>query len=89
MNKIPLEPGRIVRSKAGRDCGRLFVVLSEVDCDFVMMADGDLRKIDRPKKKRRKHLSATPALVPSNRLSGIKDHEIRALLKQESPKEEG
>ena len=88
MNKIPLEPGRIVRSKAGRDGGRLFVILSEVDSDFVLVADGSLRKIDRPKKKRRKHLDAMPVLMPS--IVGIEDHLIRKFLKEiASQKEEG
>ena len=38
----PIEPGRVVRSKAGRDAGRYFVVMSLIDSEFVMMADGGL-----------------------------------------------
>ncbi len=48
--------GDIVYSKAGRDMGRPFVVLSVVDTNFVMLADGRLRKVDKPKKKKIKHL---------------------------------
>ena len=48
--------GRIVKSKAGRDKGRLFVVIQVVDDKFVLIVDGDLRRIDKPKKKKIKHL---------------------------------
>ena len=47
MNKYPIEVGAIVVSKMGRDEGRSFAVIQEVDSDFVMLADGRLRTIDR------------------------------------------
>lgn len=50
-----LTPGQIVKSKMGRDSGRYFVVLA-VDGKYAFIADGDLRKIDKPKKKNIKHL---------------------------------
>jgi large subunit ribosomal protein L14e len=48
--------GQIVHSKAGRDKGKYFIVVSIVDENFIMMADGNLRKIDNPKMKKVKHL---------------------------------
>ncbi len=54
--KPELRKGIVAISKKGRDKGRLFMVLYEVDADFVVICDGDLRKLERPKKKRRKHL---------------------------------
>lgn len=42
--------GSIVRSIAGRDKGDLFIVLSR-EGDFVYLANGELRKVDHPKKK--------------------------------------
>ena len=39
MNKLPIEIGSIVFSKAGRDMGRPFIVIQEIDKDFVMVAD--------------------------------------------------
>ena len=89
MNKIPLEVGRVARSKTGRDGGRLFVIISELDDDFVLIADGQLRKIDRPKKKRRRHLYALPTILPGIQSGQILDAEIRKLLKAAIPKEEG
>ncbi|HHW58206.1 MAG TPA: RNA-binding protein [Clostridia bacterium] len=51
-----LQIGQIVRSKAGRDKGRIFVIIGKVDEQHVLIVDGDLRKIERPKKKKFKHL---------------------------------
>ncbi|CCJ33288.1 MULTISPECIES: KOW domain-containing RNA-binding protein [Caloramator] len=48
--------GQIVHSRAGRDKGRYFIVVGIVDENYVLIADGDLRKIERPKKKKIKHL---------------------------------
>ena len=91
MNRLPVETGCVVRSKAGRDQGRLFLVVEEVDDDFVMIANGDLRKMDRQKKKRRKHLKPTGCVVEAlqQRLSQgkpVEDHELRAWLSEEEEK---
>jgi ribosomal protein L14E/L6E/L27E len=48
--------GQIVKSKAGRDKGRIFIVCSVADEQNVLVCDGDLRKLDSPKKKKIKHL---------------------------------
>lgn len=48
--------GQVVKSKAGRDKGRVFVIVDILDDKYVMIADGDLRKVDSPKKKKIKHL---------------------------------
>ena len=44
----------IVRSTAGRDKGKLFFVLEE-EGDFLLLADGKTRRLERPKRKKRKH----------------------------------
>lgn len=59
MQVKPIDIGSIVRSRAGRDAGRLFLVIGILDEEFVLLSDGDLRKAEKPKKKRRKHLLAT------------------------------
>lgn len=51
-----LSVGQIVSSKAGRDKDRLFVIIDIIDHQYVLIADGDLRKIEKPKKKKVKHL---------------------------------
>ena len=88
MKRMPIEIGSIVISKAGRDEGRRFLVVGEVDDDFVMVANGDLRKMDRQKKKRRKHLKPTGAKeeAVAQRLAegrSIEDHEVRTWLSEE------
>lgn len=50
--------GSEVRSIAGRDKGGLFIVMS-VDNGYAYLADGDLRRADRPKKKKLKHIQAS------------------------------
>lgn len=48
--------GQIVHSKAGRDKGKYFIVVGIINDNYVLIADGDLRKINDPKKKKVKHL---------------------------------
>jgi ribosomal protein L14E/L6E/L27E len=55
---MEIKAGSIVRSIAGRDKGDLFVVLSRED-EFVYLANGELRKVDRPKKKKLKHIQGS------------------------------
>lgn len=53
--------GSIVRSVAGRDAKRIFAVVavegdSGADGGYVWLADGRLRPLDRPKRKKLRHL---------------------------------
>ena len=57
MNKV--EIGSICYSTAGRDRGRYFIVVGMED-GFAYIADGKLRKIEKPKKKKLMHLKAMP-----------------------------
>jgi large subunit ribosomal protein L14e len=52
-------PGQIVRVLRGRDAGRHMIVVGFVEPHFVLLADGDERKMDRPKKKNVKHIQIT------------------------------
>ena len=51
-----LKIGQVVKSKAGRDKSRVFVISEIIDDRFVLVVDGDLRKLNSPKKKKIKHL---------------------------------
>lgn len=64
MSRIPIEPGRAVRSTAGRDSGRRLIVLS-MDDEYAYAADGDLRRAEAPKKKKLRHVKATAEYFPS------------------------
>ena len=47
--------GDVVRSTAGHDKDGLFLVL-QAEGDFLWLVDGKRRKLETPKKKRRKHV---------------------------------
>lgn len=46
----------IVKSTAGRDEGDLFFVL-DIQGEFLLLADGKGRRVEKPKKKKCKHVS--------------------------------
>ncbi|MCL1996060.1 MAG: KOW domain-containing RNA-binding protein [Defluviitaleaceae bacterium] len=50
--------GQIVFSKQGRDKGLPFVVMSTKE-NYLYLADGKLRKIENPKKKKVMHVAKT------------------------------
>ena len=50
-----ISTGDVVRSAAGHDKEELFLVLRE-EGDFLWLVDGKSRKLEAPKKKRRKHV---------------------------------
>ena len=45
----------VVKATAGRDQGKLFYVIGE-DEQFLLLANGKDRPLDRPKRKKRKHV---------------------------------
>lgn len=55
---MDIYPASVVKSTAGRDKGKLFVVTEKIDDLFVYISDGDLRPIIKPKKKKIKHLKS-------------------------------
>ena len=63
MNSFPMEVGRVVLSKAGRDKDHFFVVMEVLDECHVTIANGCQRKVDNPKKKKIKHLVAKAELL--------------------------
>ncbi len=59
--------GRVAISRAGRDSDRAFLIVGEVDEQYVLLVDGCLRKLAKPKRKKRKHIRLEPASVESVR----------------------
>ena len=84
MERLPIETGRVVESRQGRDAGRFFVILQVVDDEFVMMADGLTRKLSHPKKKKIKHLKPKPVrmveLESLRAANTLQDASIRKFL---------
>jgi ribosomal protein L14E/L6E/L27E len=54
--------GKVVYSKAGRDKDRVFIIVGRLNDEYVYISDGCLRLIQKPKKKKIKHLSFTNML---------------------------
>ncbi|TJX14083.1 hypothetical protein E9840_07360 [Tissierella creatinini] len=54
-NKLTV--GQVVKSRAGRDNGKIFLVLKVINDQYVHIVDGDLRKLNNPKKKKVRHLT--------------------------------
>ena len=52
---MEIAAANIVRSGAGHDKGKLFVVLA-VEGEYLLLADGKSRKVDTPKRKKRRHV---------------------------------
>ena len=78
--------GSIVYSKAGRDKGVYFAVVS-LEGNYAYLCDGDIRKFDKPKKKKLKHLSVTSSVSDTVRekleLTGkIGNSELRKAIAQ-------
>ena len=75
-------PGRIVISRAGHDKGKPLLVLACEENGILVLADGRTRTVDKPKRKKRMHVSVTPdclaACEEKLAAGGLpQDHEIR------------
>ncbi|MFL0249176.1 RNA-binding protein [Clostridium neuense] len=65
--------GKVVYSKAGRDKENCFIIIGILDEQYVYISDGSLRKVEKPKKKKLKHLSVTKIVseeIRDNLISG-------------------
>lgn len=88
MNKAPILLGSTVISKAGRDEGRTFLVVKSLDDEYVLISDGDTHRMEKPKKKKRRHLKLVcePTSEVISRLSNgqpVLDFEVRRWLSRE------
>jgi ribosomal protein L14E/L6E/L27E len=65
MFPVGLEPGTVVTSVRGRDRGRSYVVTKDLGERYVLVADGRVRTLERPKKKNVRHLVRHGQIVPT------------------------
>ena len=56
---MEIDNSSLVVSKAGRDQGQLFYVI-DADEQYVYLADGKSRRLEKPKRKKRKHIEQIP-----------------------------
>ena len=81
-----LEVGFVVYSKAGRDAERRYLVTRVLENGFVMLVDGEIRKLENPKKKNVRHCRFKGEVleVIKDKLNNGKevfDSEIRSALR--------
>lgn len=74
--------GRVAVSTAGRDRRRAFLVVGLSGEGYVLLCDGSLRKMERPKKKKLRHVRLEPAVAEDVRQKlirggAVQDAEIR------------
>ncbi len=67
--------GQVVRSKTGRDVGKYFVVIGK-ESRYVYLADGDVRRVEAPKKKNVKHIQVTGLVVPRVAGTDAEDEDL-------------
>ena len=72
-----VETGMLAKSKAGHDKGHLYVIY-DVDETYVYLVDGEIRTINKPKKKKRKHVQI---ICVKHETEGIDDVAVKRILK--------
>jgi len=89
-----MEIGTVVLSRQGRDKGNYFVCVKVLSESEILIADGELHKLKKPKKKNVKHVKlngVTLESVKEKLLAGKKvfDSEIRKGLRPFNEETEG
>lgn len=73
--------GMLASSKAGHDKDSVYVIIQE-DGEYIYVADGTGRTVERPKRKNRKHVQ----LIKKKRMpepgNGFSDLEIKRTIKE-------
>lgn len=87
MGAGDLRPGQVVVSLAGRDKGRAYVVMRVLSERAVLVADGERRKVVKPKMKNTRHLR--PGGLPNEELArrladgmAVSDQDLRRVLQE-------
>lgn len=74
---MSLEIGSIVKTLKGRDNQKYFCVVG-IEGDYLLLADGDLRKLENPKRKKLKHVEITTQKLQTEALQ-VNKHLNRAI----------
>lgn len=75
---LKYETGMLVRSLAGHDKERLYIIIEEREKE-VVLADGRIRSIDRPKCKKKTHVQLIGKKMEENLFA---DEAIRSFIKK-------
>lgn len=92
---VEYKKGYFATSLAGHDKGKLYIIIEETPFsgqqDFVLLSDGVLKTVDKPKKKKKKHIQVIGTVdetIDSLLGSGqeIKNEDIKRAIKTYSNK---
>lgn len=88
MRKI--EEGMLARSIAGHDQGRLYVII-RAEAEYVWLVDGILRTVEKPKKKKVRHIQvihryAEPVREALENKKPLQNEPIKQMIQSESRK---
>jgi ribosomal protein L14E/L6E/L27E len=80
--------GQFVTSRAGHDKDTLYVIVAE-DGDFAALCDGRLKPVERPKRKRWKHIQPISKCVEAELMKAIQggkatNEQIKRAIKQQA-----
>ncbi len=78
------ERGMLAWSRAGHDCGQLYVI-TDVQGEYVFLSDGRLKPLERPKKKKIKHIQVVrriPEELDGIAEGNVKNEEIRKVIRR-------
>ena len=70
--------GMLVRSKAGHDTGKVYIIVESTNA-YALVADGRIRTLANPKKKKFKHLQIINREYP---IEAMDDVQIKRILKE-------
>lgn len=70
--------GMLARSLAGHDEGQIYVII-ESEASYIYLVNGKNRTLDRPKKKKVKHVRL---IRKEHDIAGINDAGIRKIIKE-------
>ena len=72
--------GMLATSKAGHDRGVTYVIIGE-ESEYVYLADGQTRTVDKPKKKNKKHIQVIKKVRMERPDDGFINLEIKRTIK--------
>lgn len=77
--------GMFARSMAGHDKNRLYIIIRE-ESEYVYLSEGNLRTVEKPKKKKKKHIQIikTESGLASGFLNGdkVQNEEVKRAIRQ-------
>lgn len=87
MENYEMNLGQVVRSIAGRDKGKFLVVMKVLPGNILALADGDLRRVEKSKTKKIKHVAKTNFIIEEinvklSKGSKVSNAEVRRGLDQ-------